>query len=172
MKRLYIFIAISFLLNPCAYAEGVKFIKENKPRYVESLDKKVGIVVKDTILKLEYTKCLVGMDSSSNSRECTGTPETLTWHDADAFSRQVGGGWRLPTQDEFKTYLENRREFKSLLNKYGYKLFDGTPYWTIEQSKESNVHGAVAYRPENDEINLVIRRDTHELAFVFVRKTK
>lgn len=175
MKILSIFLSL-FIFQISVHAQGVKFIRENKPRYVEVLDTKFGVLVTDTILNIQYTKCLAGMESTTVDGECTGTAEELNWHDANEFSKQVGGKFRLPTQKEFKTYLENRADFKKLLSEY-YMVkydnsFEGRPYWTIEEGSSTNTHGAVAFKYDNDKVTLVIRQDGQKHNFIFVRNVK
>jgi hypothetical protein len=181
-----VFIFISFLIQNTAFAEGVNFIKgESAPRYVESFDSKMGIIVTDNDLKLQFTKCLVGMKSSESDKQCSGNPESLNWSDANAFSKQLGNGWRLPTTQEFESIIVGQGTFSSirlLLRKYTRsELLSGTPYWTMEQDSDSlGVHwvalcnGLVGPDSSVQEggVTFTRRRDSENFSFIFVRDLK
>jgi hypothetical protein len=121
---IYQFLLASILLLTVSesFAEKMSVELEPTQQYSERLVPGVGLVIFDNVKKLEYTKCLVGMDSSTDKPNCIvedgNRPMELDWDQAMQAAKKAGGGWRLPNANEIVYYAKTNTFFHSFLDRY------------------------------------------------------
>jgi Protein of unknown function (DUF1566) len=66
-----------------------------------------GKVVFDAKTKLEWKRCVVGMEWSGNS--CSGEPSKYAYLGMQSAARHEGSGWRIPTLSELESLVDTSR---------------------------------------------------------------
>ena len=68
------------------------------------------------------------------------------WYEADAWCKQYGKRWRLPSSDELMMIYKEVNTLNSSLQAKGYTLLSDTYYWTSEETGRYTIYGDREYR--------------------------
>jgi hypothetical protein len=70
------------------------------------------------------------------------------WYEANAWCKQYGKGWGLPSSDELMMIYKEVNTLNSSLQAKGYTLLSDTYYWSSEKTSRV-VNGYVSYKYRN-----------------------
>ena len=117
------------MLTACA-SSGSKHSSESKQKYAES-PYSVGDIVNvggaDGIVFSVTAGGRHGKAMSVSQRRGE-------WYEADAWCKQYGKGWRLPSSDELMMIYKEVNTLNSSLQAKGYTLLSDTYYWSSEET--------------------------------------
>lgn len=102
-----------------------------------------GQFARDLMMGIEWMRCSVGQRWSENTQTCTGEIIPLDFDLIDQAitqaNEQLGGGWRLPTEDELTTLICTECGTPMI----DAKIFPNTfadSYWTSDSNSMSSRH--------------------------------